>query len=105
MLCSAYDAWLGLGLLARLALLGLRQCHGQAADALACAARLRPRAKMGGGAALALPGLHWGRAADALACTARLRSSAKMGGGSVTLALLGLVCSAWFAQLAVVLSR
>jgi hypothetical protein len=54
---------------------------------------------------LASPSLHWRQVSDALACAALLRSSAKMGVGSVALALLGLVSSAWFAQLARVSSR
>jgi hypothetical protein len=89
------SAWLTF--LAKLASLGSRQHHGQAADGSAFAARLQPRAKMGGGGAvLALLGLCWGRAADALACAARLRPSAKMGGGSVALASLGRF--AWLAS-------
>jgi hypothetical protein len=99
MLCSACVAWLGLRLSARLASLGSCQHHSQAADASACAACWRPRAKMGGGAVLALPGLRWGQAADVLACTAHSRSSAKMGGGVSGARLLGLVCLAWFAWL------
>jgi hypothetical protein len=52
---AAADTLLGLRCLAwlaysaKLALLGSRQPNGQAADALAWAARSRPRAKMGGG--------------------------------------------------------
>ncbi len=57
LLCLACFAWL--------ALLGL--CWVQAAEALACAARLQPRAKMGGLQLL-------------LACAACLRPRAKMGG-------------------------
>jgi hypothetical protein len=61
--------------------------------------------RWGGGAVLASQGSRWGWAADALACAACSPSSAKMGGGSVTLALLGSVCLAWFVWLALVLSR
>jgi hypothetical protein len=75
-------------------LLGLCQRHGQVADALACTAHLQPRAKMRGGVALALLGLHWGRAADVLACATCSWPSAKMGEGSVVHALLSLVCLA-----------
>ncbi len=57
--------------------------HGQAADTLACAVCSRPRAKTGGGTALALLDLRWGQAADALACAARLQPNAKRWGGSV----------------------
>jgi hypothetical protein len=52
---------------------------------------------MGGGVELALPGLRWGWAADGLVCA--LAVQCKDGGGSVALALLGSVCTAWFAQL------
>jgi hypothetical protein len=45
MLCLACIARLGLHLLARLVLLGLRRCHGQPTNALACMARSWPRAQ------------------------------------------------------------
>ncbi len=67
LLCSAWLAYLAI-----LALLGLLQRHGQAADVLAWTAGLQPRLKMGGGAVLALQGLRLDGATDALACAACL---------------------------------
>jgi hypothetical protein len=81
--------------LAKLALLGLRQLHGQTADALACAAHLQPRAKIGGGsgACFAWLALRSGRWCIGLHC-ALLALSEDGGEGSVVLGLLGLVRSA-----------
>jgi hypothetical protein len=77
--------WQNFHCLAKLTLLDLRQRHGQVADALACAARSQPRAKMGGGR-----GSRFAWLALGLGCipVGRLR------GGSVALTLLGLVCLA-----------
>jgi hypothetical protein len=90
----AHVSGLNLHRLAKLALLGSRQHCGQVTDALACAARLQARAKMGRGSALALLGSHCGQVAEVLACAGRLQPSAKIGVGSVELALLNFVCSA-----------